>query len=216
MDGLTFLRSYMESAPVPTVVISSLTRTSGETAMRAMEAGAVDIISKPSLGAGQGLPAIMRDVCARVWAAARAARAARRRGARPRRDRCLGGLDPRARRLHRRGAGPEPHPALLPGPVARPPRRPAHARGLHRGLRAPPRCALPDAGARSGRRRSRAAGPRADRARRAAPHGDRAGGRGLPGSARGGGTGLLLAPLGRPDVPVAGRGRRSARLGRAP
>ncbi len=72
MDGLTFLRSYMESAPVPTVVISSLTRTSGETVMRAMEAGAVDIISKPSLGAGQGLPAIMRDVCARVWAAARA------------------------------------------------------------------------------------------------------------------------------------------------
>ncbi|AXQ93656.1 chemotaxis response regulator protein-glutamate methylesterase [Cereibacter azotoformans] len=72
MDGLTFLRSYMADAPVPTVVISSLTRASGEVVMRAMEAGAVDIISKPSLGVGEGLPSIMRDICARVWAAARA------------------------------------------------------------------------------------------------------------------------------------------------
>ncbi|MGP3697171.1 protein-glutamate methylesterase/protein-glutamine glutaminase [Rhodobacter sp. NSM] len=72
MDGLTFLRSYMATAPVPTVVISSLTRASGEIVMRALEAGAVDIVSKPSLGAGQGLPAIMRDICARVWTAGRA------------------------------------------------------------------------------------------------------------------------------------------------
>ncbi|MCE6952976.1 chemotaxis response regulator protein-glutamate methylesterase [Cereibacter sphaeroides] len=72
MDGLTFLRSYMATAPVPTVVISSLTRESGALVMRAMEAGAVDIVSKPSLGVGEGLPAIMSDVCARVWAAAQA------------------------------------------------------------------------------------------------------------------------------------------------
>ncbi|SNX67784.1 two-component system chemotaxis response regulator CheB [Cereibacter ovatus] len=72
MDGLTFLRSYMATSPVPTVVISSLTRESGEVVMRAMEAGAVDIISKPSLGVGEGLPAIMSDVCARVAAAASA------------------------------------------------------------------------------------------------------------------------------------------------
>lgn len=49
MDGLTFLRKIMSQHPVPVVVISSLTAEGTETAIRAMEYGAVEIITKPQL-----------------------------------------------------------------------------------------------------------------------------------------------------------------------
>ncbi len=70
VDGLTFLRHYLPSMPIPTVMISSLTRDGADISMRALEAGAVDVISKPSLGLAAGLPTIMTDICARVRAAA--------------------------------------------------------------------------------------------------------------------------------------------------
>lgn len=72
IDGLTFLRHYLPCMPVPTVMISSLTRDGAAITLRAMEAGAVDVISKPSLGLASGLPAIMSDICQRVRAAASA------------------------------------------------------------------------------------------------------------------------------------------------
>lgn len=72
VDGLTFLRHYLPKMPVPTVMISSLTRDGAQVTMQAMEAGAVDVISKPSLGTATGLPAIMADICTRVRAAAHA------------------------------------------------------------------------------------------------------------------------------------------------
>lgn len=72
MDGVSFLRRYIPQMPVPTVVISALTHESAPVTLQAMEAGAVDVIEKPALGVGEGLPAIMRDVCARVRAAASA------------------------------------------------------------------------------------------------------------------------------------------------
>lgn len=71
-DGLTFLQTYLPKLPVPTVVISSLTREGTDITLRAMEAGAVDVLPKPSLGLGDGLPSIMPEVCARVRAAATA------------------------------------------------------------------------------------------------------------------------------------------------
>lgn len=72
MDGITFLRSFLPKARIPTVMISAHTRDGAQTSMDAMEAGAVDIIPKPALGAGlaSGLPAMMADICARVRAAA--------------------------------------------------------------------------------------------------------------------------------------------------
>ena len=70
VDGLTFLRHYLPSMPIPAVMISSLTRDGADVSMRALEAGAVDVISKPSLGLVAGLPTIMTDICARVRAAA--------------------------------------------------------------------------------------------------------------------------------------------------
>lgn len=70
IDGLTFLRHFLPLMPIPTVMISSLTRAGAEITVQAMQAGAVDVISKPSLGLASGLPAIMTDICDRVRAAA--------------------------------------------------------------------------------------------------------------------------------------------------
>ncbi|MGE5406805.1 MAG: protein-glutamate methylesterase/protein-glutamine glutaminase [Methanosarcina sp.] len=49
MDGLTFLKKIMTQHPIPVVIISSLTAKGTETAIRAMESGAVEIITKPQL-----------------------------------------------------------------------------------------------------------------------------------------------------------------------
>ena len=76
MDGVTFLRRLMPIMPVPTVVISSATQRGAAVTLQALEAGALDIIAKPSLGIGEGLPVIMADVCRRVHAAAKARPAA--------------------------------------------------------------------------------------------------------------------------------------------
>lgn len=48
MDGITFLRKLMALHPLPTVVLSSLTAQGTETAIQALEAGAVEVLCKPS------------------------------------------------------------------------------------------------------------------------------------------------------------------------
>jgi len=53
MDGVTFLRKLMSQHPIPVVICSSLAESGAETTYRAMEAGAVDIITKPKLGTKQ-------------------------------------------------------------------------------------------------------------------------------------------------------------------
>jgi two-component system, chemotaxis family, protein-glutamate methylesterase/glutaminase len=50
MDGLTFLRKLMKENPIPVVVCSGLTGAGTEAAMRALEEGAVEIITKPRVG----------------------------------------------------------------------------------------------------------------------------------------------------------------------
>lgn len=50
MDGLTFLKKIMTQHPIPVVIISSLTEHGTETAIKALEYGAVEIITKPKLG----------------------------------------------------------------------------------------------------------------------------------------------------------------------
>ena len=47
MDGLTFLRKIMAERPTPVVICSTLTTAGAETAMAAMAAGAVSLITKP-------------------------------------------------------------------------------------------------------------------------------------------------------------------------
>jgi two-component system chemotaxis response regulator CheB len=50
MDGLTFLRKLMASDPIPVVICSALAGQGTTTAIRALEEGAIDIVTKPQLG----------------------------------------------------------------------------------------------------------------------------------------------------------------------
>ncbi|WP_375768444.1 chemotaxis response regulator protein-glutamate methylesterase [Archangium gephyra] len=79
MDGLTFLRELMrEDAPVPVVVCSGLAGPGSETAVRALQEGALEIIAKPQLGVGD----FLRESRARLVEAIRDAARARPRLAR--------------------------------------------------------------------------------------------------------------------------------------
>lgn len=55
MDGITFLRKIMAQRPIPVVMCSSLTEEGSQTLMQALEAGAVDVILKPKIGAADHL-----------------------------------------------------------------------------------------------------------------------------------------------------------------
>jgi two-component system, chemotaxis family, protein-glutamate methylesterase/glutaminase len=70
MDGLTFLKRLMQQHPIPVVIISSLTTTGTETGMRALELGAVDIISKPQLSSREFYEESRIRLCDVVKAAA--------------------------------------------------------------------------------------------------------------------------------------------------
>jgi two-component system chemotaxis response regulator CheB len=50
MDGLSFLRKIMAEDPIPVVVCSGLAGPGTEASMRALEEGAVEIVTKPKLG----------------------------------------------------------------------------------------------------------------------------------------------------------------------
>jgi two-component system chemotaxis response regulator CheB len=70
MDGITFLRKLMTQHPIPVVICSSLAVEQSETALRALEYGAVDIIQKPTLGTRQFLEESRIRICDSVKAAA--------------------------------------------------------------------------------------------------------------------------------------------------
>jgi two-component system chemotaxis response regulator CheB len=72
MDGLTFLKKLMAQHPIPVLICSTLTESGSETTLRAMEYGAVDIITKPKLGTKQFLDESRTILCDAVKAAARA------------------------------------------------------------------------------------------------------------------------------------------------
>ncbi|MEW5800967.1 MAG: chemotaxis response regulator protein-glutamate methylesterase [bacterium] len=71
MDGLTFLQKLMSQHPVPVVMCSSLTEKGSETAMKALEYGAVELIVKPRLGTKQFLEEARIHICDVIKAAAR-------------------------------------------------------------------------------------------------------------------------------------------------
>ena len=70
MDGVTFLKKIMGQHPIPVVICSSLTGNGSETALKALEYGAVDIITKPALGTKQFLEESRIRICDVVKAAA--------------------------------------------------------------------------------------------------------------------------------------------------
>lgn len=79
MDGLTFLRKLMSQHPVPVVICSSLAQDGDETTFRALEYGAVEIITKPKLGTKQ----FLEESRIRIIDAVRAAAQAKLRTMRP-------------------------------------------------------------------------------------------------------------------------------------
>ncbi len=72
MDGITFLEKIMSQHPIPVVICSSLTGDGSETALKAMEAGATEIITKPKLGTKQFLEESRIRICDAVKAASKA------------------------------------------------------------------------------------------------------------------------------------------------
>lgn len=72
MDGLTFLQKLMSQHPIPVVMCSSLADRGSETALKALEYGAVEIIAKPRLGTKQFLEESRVRVCDTIKAAAQA------------------------------------------------------------------------------------------------------------------------------------------------
>ena len=72
MDGLNFLKIIMSQRPIPVVMCSSLTERGSETALKAIEYGAVEIILKPRLGTKQFLEESRIRICDAVKAAAQA------------------------------------------------------------------------------------------------------------------------------------------------
>ena len=70
MDGITFLKKVMSQHPIPVVMCSSLTGAGSETALRALEYGAIEIIEKPRIGTKQFLEDFKVNICDAVKAAA--------------------------------------------------------------------------------------------------------------------------------------------------
>lgn len=72
MDGLTFLRKIMSQHPIPVVIISSLSAKGTQTALTALEYGAVEIITKPQLGTKEFISESKIRLCDVIKAAAKA------------------------------------------------------------------------------------------------------------------------------------------------
>jgi two-component system, chemotaxis family, protein-glutamate methylesterase/glutaminase len=70
MDGITFLQKIMSQRPIPVVICSSLAEKGSDTAMKALEYGAVEIIQKPRLGTKNFLEESRIRICDVVKAAA--------------------------------------------------------------------------------------------------------------------------------------------------
>jgi two-component system, chemotaxis family, protein-glutamate methylesterase/glutaminase len=72
MDGITFLHKIMSQHPIPVVMCSSLTEKGSETALKALEYGAVEIIQKPRMGTKGFLEESRVRICDAIKAAAQA------------------------------------------------------------------------------------------------------------------------------------------------
>lgn len=72
MDGLTFLEKIMSQHPIPVVMCSSLTQHGSQSALRALELGAVEIIAKPRIGTRMFLEESKVRICDAICAAAKA------------------------------------------------------------------------------------------------------------------------------------------------
>lgn len=82
MDGLTFMRKIMAQHPLPIIICSSHTESGSQLAMKALEAGACEVIGKPHLGSAEARREAQIRLSDAIRAAAQAGRAVARRAGR--------------------------------------------------------------------------------------------------------------------------------------
>ncbi len=66
MDGVDFLRKLMPQHPMPVVMVSSLTQRGKQITMEALDAGAVDFVSKPTTDVARGLEGMLMELRAKI------------------------------------------------------------------------------------------------------------------------------------------------------
>ncbi len=72
MDGVEFLRQLMPQFPLPVVMVSALTERGQRITLDALDAGAVDFVTKPRSNVAQGLQIMMSDLRYKVKVASKA------------------------------------------------------------------------------------------------------------------------------------------------
>ena len=70
MDGITALKSIMETDPISVVMLSSLTQSGAELTMKALHFGAVDFVPKPSGTISLDIAKVSEDIVRKVRVAA--------------------------------------------------------------------------------------------------------------------------------------------------
>lgn len=66
MDGVEFLRRLMPQYPLPVVMVSSMTEKGKKVTLDALDAGAVDFVSKPRSDMASGLNGMMTELCTKI------------------------------------------------------------------------------------------------------------------------------------------------------
>ena len=66
MDGVEFLRRLMPQYPLPVLMVSALTQKGKQITLEALEAGAVDFVTKPSTDVARGLGEMIAELRAKV------------------------------------------------------------------------------------------------------------------------------------------------------
>ncbi|OGR01534.1 MAG: chemotaxis response regulator protein-glutamate methylesterase [Deltaproteobacteria bacterium RIFOXYD12_FULL_50_9] len=66
MDGVDFLRRLMPQYPLPVVMVSALTQQGKQITLEALDAGAVDFVTKPTTDMARGLTAMLMELRTKV------------------------------------------------------------------------------------------------------------------------------------------------------
>lgn len=66
MDGVEFLRHLMPQYPKPVIMVSSLTQKGKRITIEALEAGAVDFVSKPTASVADGISALLLELKTKI------------------------------------------------------------------------------------------------------------------------------------------------------
>ncbi|MBZ0263397.1 chemotaxis response regulator protein-glutamate methylesterase [bacterium] len=72
MDGVEFLRKLMPQYPIPVLMVSALTQRGKQITLDALEAGAVDFVTKPGSDVARGLNEMLVELREKVKAVAKA------------------------------------------------------------------------------------------------------------------------------------------------